>query len=373
MNTKDITFVIKPVSTKCNLECKYCYYSTIRKQAYVRISENLLSSILRNISSLKQIHSRFIWHGGEPTLAGLEFYKQVIAFQKEFFPSGYQLINSIQSNGVLINRNWARFLKANKFRVGISLDGPRSIHDANRQFPNGKGTFDCVMNAIEILRDEGISVGVVSVISKQSLPHVQEIFDFLYTQGINRLNFSPLVDFDSKGILKDYAITPIEWGQFLIKIFDLWIKKDDPQVKIQLIESLLQGLIGGKPTLCVCKKDCSNFISIDYEGTLYFCGRFLGNSQFKLGKIPEQTIEEILDGDPLDRISSEIRDLSSQCKSCKWLHICNGGCPDHRYILSKDISGISYFCHATKMILDHMEATIKKFPLIPANFSQTEN
>ncbi len=357
---KFITPVIKPVSTTCNIRCKYCYHEWNRELSKSVMTEDILLSIMTGLAKLKQPHMRFIWHGGEPTLAGIKFYEKVVKIQNSVFSNEQSITNSIQTNGVNINESWVDFFRTNNFNVGVSLDGPDYIHDSQRTLINGKGTFQRVLDSINLLRSGNVPIGTVCVVTKTSLPHVKEIFKFFHKEGIFRMNFLPTGDFDYDGQLSDYSLTPEEWGNFLIEIFNVWMETDDPRVKIHILDSFLQGLIGGKPNACVCRKDCTNFIAIDNQGLVFFCGRFMGNEEFLMGDITKESIYDIIDGDKSSSISQEVSRVKPECIGCNWLSICNGGCPNHRYFPNKSISDSYYFCKSTKIILNHMDSVLSK-------------
>lgn len=359
---RTITPIIKPASTACNIRCDYCYHTWNRVTAIGPImSDAVLRSLIGNLVALQQPHIRFIWHGGEPTCAGLDFYQRAVQLQVDSFTENQRFTNSIQTNGVEIDRDWAEFFKLNRFRVGISLDGPAVIHDLHRQFPNGRGTFGRVLKSIELLQSHGVPIGIVTVVTKTSLSHVREIFDCFYSLGLHRLNFSPTGDFNDEGNLCSYSLTPEEWGLFLIELFDVWLEKDDQRVKIQLIDSFLQSLIGGKSTICICRRDCTDFISIDHNGEVYFCGRFLGNPEFRLGNLQESSLAEIVTDTKLKSISRKVSYIRPECSRCEWLAACNGGCPDHRYLPHRALDAPYYFCKSTQMILSHMRAKLSQY------------
>ena len=176
---------------------------------------------------------------------------------------------------------------------------------------------------------------------------------------------NPLADFDEYGNLIHYSVSPEEWGKFLIEYFDAWIKKDDPRIKIQLFDSLLQSLLGGEPTVCICQRNCTNFVSIDYDGSIYFCGRFLGDKRFYLGNLKECNLNQILKQETFRRISESVSWVRPECRKCKWLRACNGGCPDsRRYKYGHNVRGRYYFCESMKMILSHMEALLSQYSLL---------
>jgi uncharacterized protein len=325
------------------------------------MKEKVLKVVMRELLELQQKNMRIIWHGGEPTLTGIGFYKKMLDIQNSLITEGNSINHSIQTNGVRINQKWADFFKENDFRVGISIDGPEDIHDSQRKLLNGKGTFDKVLRAVSILQSTEVPLGVVCVVTKRSLRDPGKMLDFFCDNRIFNINFLPTGDFNTGGKLTDYSLTPEEWGYFLIEVFDKWISKDDPRVKIQILNSFLQGLIGGVPNLCVCKKDCTNFISINNDGRVFFCGRFMGNDEFFLGDIIKQKMCDIINGESLLGLSENISSIKQECLNCEWLNICNGGCPNHRYFPDKNVSSPYYFCKSTKMILNHMSLVLPQY------------
>lgn len=355
---RPITLVVKPVSTACNIRCDYCYHDWNR-EGYsddVKMTPDVLEKLMVACKDLNQQTIKFIWHGGEPLLMGLEFYKSALNLQNTLLPQDFKIRNSIQTNGVLLNDSWAEFLVRNKFRVGISLDGPRRIHDKHRVDARERGTFKFVVNAIDRLKKHDCEVGVISVVTKDSIGNEKEIFDFLYSNELYKMNFSPLVD--ESTIVS--SLLPEDFANFMIRIFDLWFGKNDERVKIQLLDSFLQGLIGGKATVCWCQEDCSNFLSVNFNGDVYFCGRFMGFEEFKLGNITKDSLGVILNSQKYCDLKKVLLPRNETCKSCRWLSICNGGCAFHGYDMTQKKFSRHYFCEATQKILTHMEKVVKE-------------
>jgi len=319
------------------------------------MSLEVVKSFIYQVSLLDIKNVSFIWHGGEPLLAGLSFYEKVYDLQSLYL-SKKRFSNSFQSNGTLINQDWALFSKSRHFSFGISIDGPEDIHDLNRVFVGGRGTFERVMNGIRILRENKIEPGIVSVITKDSIHRARDIFNFFVQNNLRKINFSPCAEKWGEE-LDGFSLSPREWASFMIEIFDEWIKKDDPSVKIQLLESLFQGLIGGKPTLCSCTKDCSQYIAVDSNGDLYLCGRFLGISEFRLGNLMQQSIKELFRSGVYSTFVEKTSAVREECEKCPWESTCNGGCTYYRY-MNGSIDNPYYFCSSTKRLLSHMKEKI---------------
>lgn len=358
---RQLTLIIKPVSVDCNLRCSYCYNDYFRhnqKKFWNKITKFTLKNLIFQISRIDIEPINFIWHGGEPLLAGLSFYKEAIFLQKKYL-QGKSYRNSLQTNGTLITKEWADFFKKHNFRIGVSVDGPEKIHNKYRRFPDSRGSFDAVMQGIKILKAKKVEIGFLAVITKDSIAHAKEIFNFFASNALYRMNFSACAE-KAENKLTDFSISPLDYANFMIEIFDNWMKKDDPKIKIQLIENLFQGLIGGRPTICHYTGECSSYLAIDANGDVYLCGRFMGIDEFKIGNIIKQSLGKILFSHGYKDISQKTNSLKEECMKCKWNSICNGGCSYYRYMNGGLLSSPYYFCSSTKKILNHMHSTIKR-------------
>lgn len=357
-----ITFILKPVSTVCNLACQYCYNHYLRSCDLRTLDDKLMPiSILRlffqQIRELENETISFIWHGGEPLLAGIEFFNEAADIQTDYLKDRV-VYNSVQTNGTLINRRWAEFFEKRSFKIGISLDGPEELHNKFRKFPNGSGSFSLIMRNREILRERKLDAGVISVVTKNSLNFAREILDFFTKMNLNRINFSACSEREN-GKLTDYSISPLEWADFLIEIFEYWMEKDNPDIKIQLLENFFQGLIGGYPTLCYHNRECNRYLAVDSNGDIFLCGRFMGIEYFKLGNILERSLKSILSSKKYKEISLQTRQTKKECLKCRWAKICNGGCSYYRFMNGGTISSPYFFCLSTKKLLKHMYSAIE--------------
>jgi len=326
--------------------------------SYPHMTNEVVRELIRQTSQITSKEIYFIWHGGEPLLAGKDFYQGVISAQSCYLTNrSYR--NSIQTNGTLMTDNWAEFLLENKFKIGVSLDGPSEIHDYNRIFHSGLGSFSEVIKGLSILKDKNVETGVITVISKKSLGRGKEIFNFLVENGFKRINLSPFAERDNNGFVEG-SLTPKEYADFMIEVFNYWIEKDDPEIKIQNLENFFQKLIGGKALFCHSTNRCSSYLSLDSNGDVYLCGRFLGLSDFKLGNILENTLLEIMKLSVYLNIAKQVSSFAVECKECKWKKICFGGCSYYRYMNGGTLDSPYYFCSSIKTILEHMAETIKR-------------
>lgn len=346
-----ITVIVKPCFDLCNIRCDYCYHNWLKGSAdgFKRMTTETVDAMLQNLSSLPQYKVKMIWHGGEPLLAGKEFFSYVLDGQEKH-PGKF--INLIQTNGILLDSDWIKIFKRGRFNVGISIDGYKQLHDMLRKDKNGQGTFSDVMRGTKLLQSENIEVGTISVITKHNYKYADQIFDFLCDNQLLKMNFSPCAELNLP-----YHLSPVEWAEFLLGIFKRWLEKDNPNVKIIPLESFVYGLLGGEATVCYYRKECSNFLSINYNGVINACGRTLGMKDFEVGDLRKKDLISILKSDEFLRIKFRNSNLQKSCCSCKWLNVCTGGCPLHR---SQDDIGGYYFCETMKIILPEMEKRIKQ-------------
>ena len=367
-----ITLIMKPIATSCNLRCSYCYHRASREKKLNRMSIGILRRLIQGCSTLPQGKIRFIWHGGEPLSAGIDFYKQVFKLQKHFLKDK-KVINTMQTNATLITEGWRDFFKENfPHGVGISLDGPEYIHDLYRRYSSDKGTFNKVLDGINLLKQAGIKIGILAVVTKQSVKYPKEIFAFLLSLGLqlSGLQFNPCVEYGKDGRVTDYSLSPEEYSRFMIEIFDLWMKTGNPRIKIKSLYNMLEWFIMGRqPSLCMYKRDCSNYICVGPDGSVYHCGRFFQNSEFKIGDLRSESLTRIVNSKNRIRISNLISSIKKECVSCRWLNFCNGGEPCHRYNAGGSLSSPYYFCEATKQTLEYIEKAVSGSGLIlkPSN------
>lgn len=356
---KSMTLILKPVSSHCNLACRYCYHydhPTDINSAVV-MSLDTLEKIVRDFSLLPQESYQFLWHGGEPLLAGTEFFEHVVALQEKYFSSHQRVTNLVQTNGTLVDNAWINFFRKHGFRVGVSVDGPKHVHDTYRLDSSGTGTFVRVTDAISALKRAGVGVGVIAAITRASVLNASDLFSFFVDRGWYRFNVSPVADMDECSMLRPYSVTAREWGLFLISLFNLWLERDDSRIHIQLLDEILRACTGRKPGLCVLRRECGKFLSIDANGELYVCGRFLGNEHFRCGNIHTDSLVTIGDAPDYLSVVNRMTILDDTCESCEWKAICNGGCATYRFMQGDRVHH-PYFCQSMKMFLPYIKERI---------------
>lgn len=374
-----VNFMIKPTSFQCNAACKYCFYLEKKEfmindeQKKVKIMDIELAKrfIEKRVVEEKTKDIFFTWQGGEPLLAGLDFYKNVVKYQKELARLfGKNIHNAVQTNGMLITEQWAKFFKKNEFLIGISIDGDQELHNIYRRTPANRGTYKEVTRGIRFLEEYKVEYNTLTVVNNFNVKYPMEVYNFLKSIGSRFIQFIPVIEtmdmdenykpawIDNKDFIAkptDFSVNPLEYAKFMNTIFDEWIKKDFNSVSIRMFDSLLSRFSGHEQTLCVFKESCGgNNVALESDGTLYQCDHFVyPEDRFKIGNFQKMSLTEIQDKTSV--LSNLKKDISSKCKSCKWLEICHGGCPKHRFVNINDSQErVSYFCEAYQNIFEHI-------------------
>jgi len=354
-------FIIKPIGFYCNLRCDYCFYRQYSEYQHRQtimpkeIVEKVVSEILRVNPKL----AIFNWLGGETLLLGLKFYQKIIELQEKLKNPGQKVINKLQTNGTLINDDWAAFFAKNKFHVGISLDGPQKFHDAYRRDIKGKSVFYKIMNNIKLLQNHQVSFGTISVVNNFNVEHPDEMFDFFLSHGIKRFSFN-----HTKGCQNEkFAVNPLKFGQFLIRIFDLWIEKDDPEIVNREIKSVIQAYLGGIYRLCIIGNHCHKFYGISYDGNVYPCEDEPVQNIYHYGNIMDG-FESLLKSDGRKKFIRKITELKKECHACAFWKICKGGCAKDYNIYSITPYKYNSMCKGYQLFFEHVHSVLKQFNLI---------
>ena len=343
---KSKTVIVSPTNA-CNLRCKYCFTDSGKGQVMNDITlENTINKFQEEYDEVN-----YLWHGGEPLMAGQEFYEKVLDLQNENKKS--KITNSMQTNGTLLNDNIVDLFDENKFSVSTSLDGPKEINDLTRVYPNGDSSFNEVMNGIELLKSRGRKVGGVCVLNRKNIHYIDEIYDFFVENDI-RLKINPL-QMTGRAEHTDLGITPVEYGESVIKLIDKWFCGEKPY-QFSTGADYARMVFFKEPNTCIFKESCQEgFIYVDDKGDVLPCMRFEGDKDYKYGNINEDEIYEI-ENNPL-RLSLLERKSCSNNNNCKHKSYCNGGCMHNAYI-EGDIMGKDPFGIAYKMIFEHVENAI---------------
>jgi uncharacterized protein len=359
--SREFQIFAKPVSSACNLQCSYCYYSGENK-IYdefpgQKMDDDLLEKyIIQHIEATTDDVIMFSWHGGEPTIAGIDFYRKAIVLQKKHLPNGKKIINGIQTNGTLLNEEWCKFFFEENFLVGISIDGTEEFHNKFRLKNNGFGTFNNVINGYRLLQKYGITVEILCVVNSLNANYPLEIYQFFKSLKARYITFLPLVERkpDSLTEVTDKSVSANAFGSFLIRIFDEWVENDIGNITIQIFEEALRSAFDNEHTLCIFKVSCGGVPVIEGNGDFYSCDHFV-NKEHHLGNIRNKSISDFIDGaEQVAFGEAKSLTLPNYCKNCDVLSMCNGECPKNRVIQTPDgESGLNYLCDGYKMFFKH--------------------
>jgi len=365
------TLLIKPSGSDCNLDCKYCFYKHRSPEVGAgkqRMSEQVLQRLIKDYMQLGFGVCGFSWQGGEPTLMGLDFYERAVELQKRYGRGGQQVSNALQTNAILLDDKWCKFLHGNKFLVGISIDGLKEFHDFYRKDHAGRGTFDKVMAAIENCKKHNVEFNTLTLLNDKNVDHPDELFDFLTGLGVKYLQFITCVERDPQtGEIADFSITPDQYGQFLCRIFDRWFEFGPQNLSIRDFDSILSYCATGKHTICTYDKQCSSYIVIEHTGDVFPCDFFV-EPKWRLGNIFEAPIDKLANSAKKREFARAKENLCDRCLVCQHLAVCRAGCTKDRAAANKNANWNtpSYFCQSYKKFFDH---ALPRFMQIAAKIS----
>ena len=363
------TLLIKPSGSDCNLDCKYCFYKNRAPEigsGRQRMSGQVLEKLIADYMRLGFPHAGFSWQGGEPMLMGLDFYQRAVELQKKYGKTGQTASNALQTNAVLIDENWAPFLRENHFLVGISIDGPKEFHDYYRVDHAGNGTFDRVIKAIDICTKHNVQFNLLTLVNSKNADHPEQLFDFLTSLGTRYIQFIPCVELDpSTNQVADFSVTPQQYGEFLCTTFDCWQRYGTDRVSIRDFDSILSYCLSGRHTICTFGRRCSEYIVVEHTGDCYPCDFFV-EPKWHLGNIFETPIDQLAAGERKRRFARAKQNLPGKCLTCRHLDVCRGGCMKDKNATDPNWTKETYFCRSYKRFFDY---TMPKFMQIAARLA----
>lgn len=356
---------LKPSGAACNLDCAYCFYrdkeAVYGDGARFVMSDEILESFTRQyIASQRGPVVTFAWQGGEPTLMGLEFFRKVVALQGAHAPPGLTIANALQTNGILLDDGWCRFLKEHRVLVGLSLDGPRELHDAWRVDKGGRPTFDRVLRALRRLQRYGVEFNVLCVVSRANGDHPREVYRFLRAEGVEVIQFIPAVAPTPEGGTTSWTVSAEQWGEFLCGVFDEWVRQDVGRVYVQHFDVALEAWAGITPSLCVHAPTCGDCLALEHNGDLFACDHYVTSERF-LGNILETPLTDLVAAPFQRAFGRHKRDgLPRQCRECPVGFACNGGCPKDRFVRASDGEpGLNCLCAGYKRFFTHIAPAMR--------------
>lgn len=365
--------MVKPIGAACNLDCNYCYYrdkADIYSNSMPRMSEELLEIYIKQyIEGASQQNISFCWHGGEPLMAGLPFFKKAVELQKKY-AGGKAVENTLQTNGILVNEEWSRFFADNNFLVGLSLDGPQDIHDAFRRDCGGAPTFSRVMKAVEMFTRCGVDFNILSTVNKCSEERGAEVYKFLRTLS-HFIQFLPVVEYvkerpgrrplivspdEEDSVEAPWSVSAKGYGKFMCDVFDEWVKRDVGSYFIQLFDITLANWCGVPPSLCAFCDVCGDGLVVEHNGDVYSCDHFV-YPEYRLGNIAEKHLVDMYKSDEQQAFGRDKREaLPMECKRCNYYFLCKGECPKHRFGYAKNGEPyMNVLCEGYKMFFRHTD------------------
>ena len=361
---KPLYVMLKPAGAHCNLACKYCYYLE-KNKLYPTVQRHLMSDEMLELFTREYIEAQtmnqvlFTWHGGEPLLRSIDFYRKAISLQKKY-AGGRHIDNVIQTNGTLLTDEWCEFFAQNHWLVGISIDGPQPDHDHYRLTAAGKPSWKKVMQGIKLLKKHGVEWNAMAVVNAYNANHPLEFYRFFKENGCQFLQFTPIVErltrhedgrtlaslADKDEIsLSEASVAPEQWGYFLCAIFDEWVRKDVGKIFVEIFDCTLANWMGISPGICAYSKECGHAGVMEHNGDVYSCDHFVF-PEYKLGNIRDHSLIDMLYGEQQQEFSRlKHSSLPRQCKECDMEFACHGECPKNRFMKDKyGDSGLNYLC-----------------------------
>jgi uncharacterized protein len=353
----------KPTGARCNLSCDYCFFlkkDRLYPGSHFRMSDEVMGTYIRQTIEAHRVPQVTIaWQGGEPTLMGLDFYRRAVAAEKKYARPGMQIENTLQTNGVLIDAQWCRFLRENRFLVGLSLDGPRHMHDAYRHDKAGGSVFDRVVRAAKLMQRHRVEFNILCTVNAVNSQRPLEVYRFFRDElKTPFLQFIPIVEVDHEngGRVTDRSVRPEQYGRFLIEIFDEWVRRDVGTMFVLFFDGVLASYLRGHSSICVLRPTCGDGVALEHNGDVYSCDHFV-EPEHLLGNIMEAPIGDLVGSEQQSRFGRAKQDsLPRYCRECRYLFTCHGECPKNRLVSTPDGEpGLNWLCPGLKAFFRHTE------------------
>ena len=369
----------KPGGSKCNLDCDYCYYlkkeDLYPERASFRMPDDVLESyILQHIDASPDRGINFTWHGGEPTILGLDYFRKIVAMQHRHTPPNRSISNNMQTNGTLIDEEWCRFLKKEDFAIGLSMDGPEEMHDRHRSTRGRKPTHKQVMRGYRLLRRHRIPCDILCVVNAYNVRYPTRVYRFFKEIKADYVSFLPLVEPqpETRGGVSNRTVPAEALGEFFCTIYDEWLRRDIGRIKVQIFEEVARTALGHDHTLCIFQKTCGNVPVIEHNGDFFSCDHFV-DAEHRVGNIQATTLTGLLEN-PAQRTfgQDKLDRLPRYCQVCEVRAMCHGGCPKDRIINTPDgEEGLNYLCAGYKRFFTHCKPFLKQLVAMRGRKSPT--
>jgi len=366
---KALSLLIKPASGNCNMRCSYCFYAdvtAIRAEGNFGImSLNTLEKIVSTALTEAELFCSFAFQGGEPMLAGLDFFRNLIELEKKHNKQGVKIQYSIQTNGLLINEEWAAFLSENNFLVGLSIDGEKSIHNTFRKDSLGNGTHSRSLLAARLLKKHNVDFNILSVVTKQLAAHPDKVWNFYIKQEFYHIQFIPCIEsFEQERGNQLFSLSAEDYGHFLCRIFDLWYDSfcKGTYVSVRAFDNYIQILMGNHPENCAMAGVCNAYALVEADGSVYPCD-FYAVEEYLLGNVHKSGFNALLSSEAVKRFVQPSTKLDQSCIDCAFLQICRGGCRRDREKFKSNELSLNIYCKSFKMLFVHALPRMKHIAL----------
>ena len=366
--SREFQVFVKPIGALCNLDCHYCYY--LKKEhlypkgeTFQMTDETLEDYIVQHIDASPEAVIRFSWHGGEPTILGLNYFRRIVALQRKHQPPDRSIVNGIQTNGTLLDEDWCRFLAREGFTVGLSLDGPPEMHDLYRVTKDQKPTHEQTMRGYELLQKHGVYTDILCVVNAHNVQFPLQVYRFFRQNNAQYITFLPMVEpqQDTRGGVSPISVPAEAWGAFLCAIFDEWRDQDIGRVKVQIFEEAARTAFNQEHSLCIFRPTCGDIPVIEHNGDFYSCDHFV-DVEHRLGNIKETPLVELLES-PAQRAfgRAKLETLPRYCMECGVRAMCNGECPKNRFLETPDGEpGLNYLCAGYRRFFTHCQPFVSE-------------
>jgi uncharacterized protein len=358
----------KPAGAVCNLGCTYCYY--LEKEHLFseldswRMPDDILEDyIAQHINASPDPVIRFSWHGGEPTVLGLDYFRRIVEVQRKHTRSQKSVVNGIQTNGTLLTDEWCRFLAEEGFSIGLSLDGPQEMHDRHRLTRDGKPTYEQAMRGYHLLRQHGMTPDILCVVNAHNVQYATEVYRFFKQIKARYIGFLPLVEPRPKasGGVSRRSVPAEAFGQFLCTIFDEWQDRDIGRIKVQIFEEAAKTALGQEHELCIFRPTCGDVPVLEHQGDFFSCDHFV-DAEHHLGNIRDTPLAELLESPELMTFGrNKLDQLPRYCRDCEVLDLCHGECSKNRFIRTPDgEEGLNYLCEGYRVFFNHSRPFVRE-------------
>jgi len=374
MIPKAFHIMAKPAGSACNLNCDYCFFLKKEKLypgSDFRMSDEVHEAYIQQLFEAHQVPQVTVaWQGGEPTLLGLDFFRRSMELQRKYQKPGTRIENTFQTNGILLSDEWCRFFYDNNFLIGLSMDGPKELHDSYRKDQGGHGTFDRVMKAARLLQKHKVEFNILCTVNRKNADHPLEVYRFFRDElKTNYIQFIPIVErinesgetgYQEGNQVTDRSVRPEQWGRFLIDIFDEWVKRDVGKTFVLNFDGALAGWLGMAGTVCIFGPTCGLGMVLEHNGDLYSCDHFVEPSYY-LGNILTTPMIELVASEKQRKFGQDKKNtLPRYCRECGLLFVCNGECPKNRFIETPDgQAGLNYLCAGYKAFFKHADKPMR--------------